>query len=43
MYTAWIVCEVFNFIAQLLLIVILWKLATPIEFIDDMTYSRVDS
>jgi hypothetical protein len=30
MYIAWIICEAFNFVAQVLLIVILWKLAQPI-------------
>lgn len=43
MYIAWIICEVFNFIAQLLLIVILWKLAQPIEFEDDISFSKLDS
>lgn len=35
MYEAWIVCQVMSFVAQLLLIVILWKLSLKVEFIEE--------
>jgi uncharacterized membrane protein len=32
LYTVWIICESFNFFAQLCLIVILWQLSVDVEF-----------
>ena len=32
LFISWIVCECFNFVAQLCLIVILWQLSIGIEF-----------
>lgn len=42
MYIAWVICEAVNFLAQVFLIVILWQLATKVEFLPEDEESQED-